>query len=122
MDPRSMFNPYHYPYLMNNQASYPGMSNMGHPHIHPNPNDPQIHTNQDTATPTTITQHNENDSNPTEESPMLEKTPQSSREKSRWSNQDDILLCSAWLNISTDAVIGVDQGTKNSWGRHSNIL
>ncbi|KAF3336897.1 Glutathione S-transferase T3 [Carex littledalei] len=33
-------------------------------------------------------------------------------EKTRWTHDDDRLLCSAWLNVGTDPVIGVDQVSK----------
>ena len=46
-----------------------------------------------------------------------EQASGSKNEKARWTTKDDILLCSAWLNIRKDATIGTNQNRLNFWHR-----
>nr|GMC80323.1 glutathione S-transferase T3-like [Ipomoea batatas] len=63
----------------------------------------------------------------TQEMPTPQETRPASILKSRWTNKDDILLCSSWLNISKDAAVGNDQSVASGsfsakYGRKAAIL
>ncbi|XP_019149839.1 PREDICTED: glutathione S-transferase T2-like [Ipomoea nil] len=53
----------------------------------------------------------------TQEMPTPQETRPASILKSRWTNKDDMLLCSAWLNISKDSAVGNDQSGNSFWNR-----
>ncbi|KAM6576812.1 hypothetical protein CsatB_028649 [Cannabis sativa] len=46
----------------------------------------------------------------------------SQKNKLKWSKEANILLISAWLNTSKDAVVGTDQTSANFWGRIVNYF
>ncbi|XP_062205236.1 glutathione S-transferase T2-like [Phragmites australis] len=38
-------------------------------------------------------------------------------DRTKWTNEEDELLVSAWLNVSQDLVVGMDQSKETYWGR-----
>ncbi|XP_019172012.1 PREDICTED: glutathione S-transferase T3-like [Ipomoea nil] len=53
----------------------------------------------------------------TQEMPTPQETRPPGILKIRWTNKDDMMLCSAWLNISKDAEVGNDQTGNSFWNR-----
>ncbi|XP_019189852.1 PREDICTED: uncharacterized protein LOC109184311 [Ipomoea nil] len=53
----------------------------------------------------------------TQEMPTPQETRPPNILKTRWTNKDDMMLCSEWLNISKDAAVGKDQSGNSFWNR-----
>ncbi|XP_010430791.1 PREDICTED: glutathione S-transferase T3-like [Camelina sativa] len=54
---------------------------------------------------------------PTQPPSQSEETAEQCRERWLWSSQDDLVLISAWLNTSKDAVVGNGQKAGSFWNR-----
>jgi hypothetical protein len=79
---------------------------------------PTIHSPNTPHTPTSDTQSSQLPNSSSREIPSSQDlTLRSAERKTRWTSADDLLLCSAWLNISTDAIHGTDQSNNMFWSR-----
>ncbi|KAG1453574.1 hypothetical protein G6F56_007536 [Rhizopus delemar] len=70
-----------------------------------------------TSTSTSILIADSTSSVPTSEDSALTETPKRRVKGSNWKRHEDVQLCKAWLNVSTDAITGTGQTMIKMWER-----